>query len=135
MSEVFQWTTAGEVVNIDLVRSTWSTWKVDLFVNNHTPVPGDTSPGTFTLPTWTGYAQQTLGTLTAAALSGNIAYTDSLVLSFPVTSGSSGQVVYGHAVKNAGDTVVMFADLFASPITPVDGLPVQVQVRLRFKNP
>lgn len=135
MAEVFQYTTSFETDSLDDLRVDWASYVVRLFTNNHTPLPTDTSPATYTEPTWVGYARQTLGALTAAALVSSVAYTDSGVISFPVTSGSAGQTVYGYCVTDAGGVAVKWASLLATPIIPVDGFPVLLQIRLRLRNP
>lgn len=135
MAETFQYTTSFELDSIDDLRVEWATYQVRLWTAGPTPTPGGTNPALWTEPTWVGYARQTLGTLSAAALTGNVGYTDSGVLSFPVTSGSAGQTVLGYIVTDSGGSAVKFASQLNTPITPVDGFPVVLQIRLRLRNP
>lgn len=136
MSAVFQWTTDGLERNLELCVGEWSGYHVHLFVNNHTPVPGDnTWPGSFVECSDSYYTSQTLGSLSSPALTGNIAYTDSATLNFGTPSSGTPAAIYGYAVTNNADSSVRFAELLDSPITPTLGFPVLLQIRLRDRNP
>jgi hypothetical protein len=105
------------------------------FINNHSPVPGDTNPAIFTTATYTGYSDQPVGTLTNPALTGNTAFMDTVTLNFGTCTAPTTDVIYGVILMNGGLSSVRVAILFATPITPVVGFPVLVQIRLRDRNP
>lgn len=117
----------------DVISNVISTGLVHLFVNNHTPAAGDT-PGSYTEASWTGYSSQT-PSWGGVVVASNIAYSDAAFMTFPVTADPLGAICYGYYITDSGVTVVYCAENFASPITVVNGLPIGLNIRLRFKNP
>lgn len=104
-----------------------------LFTNNHTPAPGDTV-GAYTEAAWGSYAPFTGASWTLAALAGNIAYSDSTTMSWPVGVGEGGVLVYGLFASDTSNTDLYHALRFDTPLTTVDGIDVQAIVRIRERN-
>lgn len=106
---------------------------VRLYVNNFTPTPSS-SYSLFTEAFWSSYAYQT-PTWSAVAMSGDIAYTDSGVLTFPVGAGDGGVTVYGVFVTDPALSDWYHAVKFDTPIVTVGGFDIQLNVRVRVRNP
>jgi hypothetical protein len=104
-----------------------------LYWTTVTPTPASVV-GDFSEVVWTGYAPQSTNTWSSAALVGDIAFTDSGLMSFPVTSGGTGNTVFGYYVTDAGGTVLRFAELLNTPITVLNGVPIQLRIRYRNRN-
>jgi hypothetical protein len=135
MAEVFVYTTDELLAAESDHKIAIQSYIAHLFINNHTPVPGDTNPATFIEATYTGYSAQAIVTLTSPALTGNIAFMDTPSLNFGNCTAPTTDVIYGYTLQDSGGTSVRIAVLLDNPITPVVGFPVVIQVRLRDRNP
>lgn len=96
-------------------------WRVKLFQNNYTPVPGSVS-GNFTDPTYTGYASQAIGAWGSASIdgSGNATAAGAPNLTFqPTALTSLPQTIYGWWVDD-GSGNFLFGDVLPAPFTMVD---------------
>lgn len=117
-----------------LASSIWSGSAVGLFTSDITPALTDTlSTYTAVEAAWSGYARQA-PSFGSGGNDGTHGFTDSAVMSFPVTSGGTGTTVFGYFIIDTGGTDLIFAERIASPISVLDGFPVPVQVRLRDVN-
>jgi hypothetical protein len=93
-------------------------WYVDLFMNDHSPQPGDVTAD-YTLPTWPGYTHQpiTLGDFSRAATADHVAVsTYGGTLYYPVPEGSGTQTVYGYLLSdNFGNLI--WSEAFSSTLS------------------
>jgi hypothetical protein len=105
----------------------------DLFVNNHTPAPGDALTD-YTLPTWFAYGSQNITTWTSTTIVSNKSVTVSDPVSFTPGFDAAGATVYGYLVREA-TAGLLFAELFATPITVVPALPIAFIVTFRHSSP
>jgi len=122
--------------NLDavLAEADFSGAEVHLFVAS-VVIDDDMSTGDFSEASWTGYNAQSVGTWSAAALDGSIAFSDTDLLTFTVTSGGTGTDVFGYYVTDTGGTNVLFAEQFDTEVPVTDGIPFQLIVRFRMRNP
>jgi len=136
MAAVFQVDKGQLQVNLNEIigGSNMAAAKCHLFVTAVTPDPSMV-PGDFTEATWTGYSPQDTGSWSSAALDGNIAFTESDLMSFTVTSGGTGTDVHGYYVTDSSSSNVLFAEQFDTPIPVIDGVPFQLLIRYRNRNP
>jgi len=118
----------------DIIDNVLPTAKVHLFTNTHTPAAGDTVAD-YTEPTWPGYAAASGVVWSGPVVTSSIAYTDSDLIEYAVTGSPGAEVVRGYYVTDSTSAILYFAENIASPVTPVVGIDVQLQVRFRFRNP
>src|SRR5262249_3938088 len=109
--------------------------KIDLFVNNHTPLPSSVFAD-FTLATFTGYVQKAVAGFTAneTNLDGSVGTTATTVLSCVGPGDATGENVYGYLMRAAaaGDPLIAAVKL-SSPVplnTPADVLNLVPTFRL-----
>lgn len=109
--------------------------KIDLFVNNHTPLPSSVFAD-FTLATFTGYVQKAVAGFTAneTNLDGSVGTTATTVLSWVGPGDATGETVYGYLIRSAavGNPLIAAVKL-SSPVplnTPADVLNLVPTFRL-----
>ena len=92
----------------------WSTAKVRLFTNNHTPTDSDTVAN-YTEATFSGYAAVTIGAFPASAVAAHVASSSPPTITFTLTAGT--QNIYGVYITDAAGTNLLGAVL--DPNAPV----------------
>lgn len=108
--------------------------EVGLYTNTHAPAAGD-NVGVYTEPVWVGYARVVGPTWSAVAFDGNIAFTEAEGLTYLVGSAPGAATVQGYFVTDSSGTLLLFAESFAGPVTPTEGVDMLLTVRFRFRNP
>lgn len=108
--------------------------KLGLFVNNHTPAPGDTI-GDYDEPTWSGYARQGPLTWSTATIVADVAEVSPGEVHWEVTGSPGAETVAGWLIVDEDNGLVVFAEKLTAPITPSMGTDVVINVIMRFRNP
>lgn len=95
-----------------------------LFVNNHTPVVGDTDAN-YTEASFVGYSPVALGAWTDDGIDGNNNEKYSYAAQAFTCSGASTDTIYGYYLENGAGTVIM-AEAAAAPFVMSNGLTYTV---------
>lgn len=110
-------------------------WRIMLFKNNYTPVPG-TAFASLTEADFSGYARQT-PTFGVPSVAANISTSVGSQVTFTHNGGATPNDIYGYALLDTtpGTPLVLFADRLTSPPTTLsangDSLKVTINETLQ----
>lgn len=102
-----------------------------LFQNNHTPAEADGDTD-YTVATFTGYANVTLTGGSWSITTGDPSFATYAQQTFSSSANQSAQTIYGYYVVHVASGVLLWAELFSSPVVIANNGD-QIKITPRFE--